>query len=197
MADQVKNAEPGVLRASRRNVKRALASTKSAGIRAIEDQITTLWPCNARYTGDHRSIFRKRYAEMITRVSLDLSFGDFVCALPLVLVHAPHSGTWLGLVGSPGRRGWEQAENALGWLQGASSRGRPHRSSCRPVRSPCRAGFSADYGGSRLAEPLPVTLACRDPGLRVLRSRAEDRRPAARQSAIPVYPYLGAAVTTL
>ena len=31
MADQVKNAEPEVLRASRRNVKRALASTKSFG----------------------------------------------------------------------------------------------------------------------------------------------------------------------
>ena len=42
-------------------------------IRVIEDQITTLRPYNARYTGDHRSIFRKRYAEMITRVSLDLS----------------------------------------------------------------------------------------------------------------------------
>ena len=27
----------------------------------------------ARYTGDHRSIFRKRYAEMITRISLDLA----------------------------------------------------------------------------------------------------------------------------
>jgi len=39
-------------------------------IRVIEDQITTLRPYNARYTGDHRSIFRKRYAEMITRVSL-------------------------------------------------------------------------------------------------------------------------------
>jgi hypothetical protein len=41
-------------------------------IRVIEDKITTLRPYNARYTGDHRSIFRKRYAEMITRVSLDL-----------------------------------------------------------------------------------------------------------------------------
>jgi hypothetical protein len=41
-------------------------------IRVIEDQITTLRPYNARYTGDHRSIFRKRYMEMITRVSLDL-----------------------------------------------------------------------------------------------------------------------------
>jgi hypothetical protein len=39
-------------------------------VRVIEDQITTLRPYNARYTGDHRSIFRKRYAEMITRVSL-------------------------------------------------------------------------------------------------------------------------------
>ena len=38
----------------------------------IEDQITTLRPYNARYTGDPRSIFRKRYAEMITRISLDL-----------------------------------------------------------------------------------------------------------------------------
>jgi hypothetical protein len=38
----------------------------------IEDQITTLRPYNARYTGDPRSIFRKRYMEMITRVSLDL-----------------------------------------------------------------------------------------------------------------------------
>ena len=28
-------------------------------IRVIEDQITTLRPYNARYTGDHRSIFRK------------------------------------------------------------------------------------------------------------------------------------------
>ena len=42
-------------------------------IRVIEDQITTLWPYNARYTGDPRSIFRKRYTEMITRVSLDLN----------------------------------------------------------------------------------------------------------------------------
>jgi hypothetical protein len=38
----------------------------------IEDQITTLQPYNARYTGDHRSIFRKRYVEMITRISLDM-----------------------------------------------------------------------------------------------------------------------------
>jgi len=38
----------------------------------IEDKITTLRPYNARYTGDHRSIFRKRYTEMITRVSLVL-----------------------------------------------------------------------------------------------------------------------------
>jgi hypothetical protein len=45
-------------------------------IRVIEDQITTLRPYNARYTGDHRSIFRKRYAEMITRVSLDLREVD-------------------------------------------------------------------------------------------------------------------------
>jgi hypothetical protein len=41
-------------------------------IRVIEDQITTLRPYNARYTGDHRSSFRKRYAEMITRISLDM-----------------------------------------------------------------------------------------------------------------------------
>jgi hypothetical protein len=41
-------------------------------IRVIEDQITTLRPYNARYTGDPRSIFQKRYTEMITRVSLDL-----------------------------------------------------------------------------------------------------------------------------
>jgi hypothetical protein len=45
-------------------------------IRVIEDQISTLRPYNARYTGDHRSIFRKRYAEMITRVSLDLVHGE-------------------------------------------------------------------------------------------------------------------------
>jgi nucleoside-diphosphate-sugar epimerase len=42
-----------------------------AVIRVIEDQITTLRPYNARYTGDPRSIFRKRYTEMITRISLD------------------------------------------------------------------------------------------------------------------------------
>jgi hypothetical protein len=42
----------------------------AAVIRVIEDQITTRRPYNARYTGDHRSIFRRRYAEMITRVSL-------------------------------------------------------------------------------------------------------------------------------
>jgi len=41
-------------------------------IRVIEDQITTLRPYNARYTGDHRSIFRKRYRKMITRVSTDM-----------------------------------------------------------------------------------------------------------------------------
>ena len=41
-------------------------------IRVIEDQITTLRPYNARYTGDPRSIFQKRYTEMITRVSLVL-----------------------------------------------------------------------------------------------------------------------------
>jgi hypothetical protein len=40
-----------------------------AVIRVIEDQITTLRPYNARYTGDHRSNFRERYGEMITRVS--------------------------------------------------------------------------------------------------------------------------------
>ena len=38
-------------------------------IRVIEDQITALRPYNARYTGDHRSIFRERFVEMITRVS--------------------------------------------------------------------------------------------------------------------------------
>ena len=45
-------------------------------IRVIEDQITTLRPYNARYTGDPRSIFRKRYTEMITRVSPDLREVD-------------------------------------------------------------------------------------------------------------------------
>jgi len=38
-------------------------------IRVTEGQITTLRPYNARYTGDNRSIFRKRHAEIITRVS--------------------------------------------------------------------------------------------------------------------------------
>jgi len=38
----------------------------------IEDQITTLRPYNARYMGDLRSIFQKRYAEMITCESLVL-----------------------------------------------------------------------------------------------------------------------------
>jgi trans-aconitate methyltransferase len=46
---------------------------KSIVIWVIEDQITILRPYNARYTGDPRSVFRKRYAEMITRVSLDRS----------------------------------------------------------------------------------------------------------------------------
>src|SRR5512140_3345232 len=48
--------------------------TESAG---IEDQITTLRPYNARYTGDHRSIFRKRYTEMITggKTLKDLGYG--------------------------------------------------------------------------------------------------------------------------
>ena len=41
-------------------------------IRVIENQITILRPYNTRYTGVPRSIFRKRYMEMITRVSLDL-----------------------------------------------------------------------------------------------------------------------------
>jgi hypothetical protein len=48
-------------------------------IRVIEDQITTLRPYNARYTDDHRQIFRKRHAEMITRVSRQ---------------SAPSLGTW-------------------------------------------------------------------------------------------------------
>jgi len=38
-------------------------------MRVIEDQITALRPYNARYTGDHRSIFRKSNRKMITRVS--------------------------------------------------------------------------------------------------------------------------------
>jgi len=38
-------------------------------IRVIKRQITTLRPYNARYTGDNRSIFRKRHAKIITRVS--------------------------------------------------------------------------------------------------------------------------------
>jgi hypothetical protein len=46
--------------------------TDSADIRVIEDQITALRPYNARYTDDHRSIFRKGYAEMVTRISLYL-----------------------------------------------------------------------------------------------------------------------------
>jgi hypothetical protein len=41
-------------------------------IRVIENQITALRPYNARYTDDNRSIFRKRNAEIITRVSPDL-----------------------------------------------------------------------------------------------------------------------------
>jgi hypothetical protein len=49
----------------------------------IEDQIATLRPYNARYTGDHRSIFRKRYAEMITRISLDMYFDRL--AFPITL----------------------------------------------------------------------------------------------------------------
>lgn len=55
-------------------------------IRVIKDQITTLRPYNARYMGDHRSIFRKRYRKMITRVSLDRSGNPIassaVCAGP-------------------------------------------------------------------------------------------------------------------
>jgi hypothetical protein len=50
----------------------SLTRHRSIVIRVIENQITTLRPYNARYTGDHRSIFRKRYTEMITRVSLVL-----------------------------------------------------------------------------------------------------------------------------
>jgi hypothetical protein len=38
-------------------------------VRVIEEQITTLRPFNVRYTGDHRQIFRKRKAEMITCLS--------------------------------------------------------------------------------------------------------------------------------
>jgi hypothetical protein len=67
--------EPGarmnVLRAPYALGERSLDKYLIGVIRVIEDQITTLRPYNARYTGDHRSIFRKRYAEMITRVSLD------------------------------------------------------------------------------------------------------------------------------
>jgi hypothetical protein len=44
-------------------------------IRVIEDQITTLRPYNARYTGDHRSFFSVRYVEMITRISLVMQRG--------------------------------------------------------------------------------------------------------------------------
>jgi hypothetical protein len=68
------SAEPADLRNTRTMPPRYAASTESAG-RVIEDQITTLRPYNARYTGDPRSIFRKRYMEMITRVSLDLSYA--------------------------------------------------------------------------------------------------------------------------
>src|SRR2546430_11707163 len=58
-------------------------------IRVIEDQITTLRPYNARYTGDHRSIFRKRYAEMITRISLDMrAFGPSAHALFVTVGHS-------------------------------------------------------------------------------------------------------------
>ena len=54
-------------------VELSLALKHKVGvIRVIEDQIATLRPYNARYTGDPRSIFRKRYTEMITRVSPDL-----------------------------------------------------------------------------------------------------------------------------
>ena len=54
-------------------------------IRVIEDQITTLRPYNARYTGDPRSIFRKRYTEMITHVSLVRSGRDADRSLDLLL----------------------------------------------------------------------------------------------------------------
>jgi hypothetical protein len=40
------------------NVTLPIDKHKSIVIRVIEDQITTLRPYNARYTGDHRSFFR-------------------------------------------------------------------------------------------------------------------------------------------
>ncbi len=69
----------------------------------IEDRITTLRPYNARYTGDHRSFFREGYAEMITRVSLDL-FDLARCAASVFVTvrerrrvgfSRPASGVWL------------------------------------------------------------------------------------------------------
>jgi trans-aconitate methyltransferase len=59
-------AELGHLYESRLTVRKRSDRKESADTRVIEDQITTLRPYNARYTGDHRSIFRKRYTEMIT-----------------------------------------------------------------------------------------------------------------------------------
>jgi 3-(3-hydroxy-phenyl)propionate hydroxylase len=74
-----------------------------AVIRVIEDQITTLRPYNARYTGDPRSIFRKRYMEMITRVSLDrflaegqaMQIQDFAW-IPLDISDFPARHNYLG-----------------------------------------------------------------------------------------------------
>ena len=71
-------------------------------IRVIEDQITTLRPYNARYTGDHRSIFRKRYTEMITRVSLDMSAFDPSAHALFVTVGHPRPGReGNGMAGMP------------------------------------------------------------------------------------------------
>ena len=65
----------------------------------IEDQITTLRPYNARYTGDHRSIFRKRYRKMITRVSADLRLFEPITMLRLSRYAAAKSAVVYGLQG--------------------------------------------------------------------------------------------------
>ncbi len=78
--------ELDVLYVCARSISATAGKDRVGVIRVIEDQITTLRPYNARYTGDPRSIFRKRYTEMITRVSLDMCTRTLPLLVPACLL---------------------------------------------------------------------------------------------------------------
>ena len=130
-----------------RTAKRGNGQREIIGvIRVIEDQITTLRPYNARYTGDPRSIFRKRYMEMITRVSL-------ARRLMAGRQHQTRAGLARGFRGAPGL----SCPAGAGYIRALAARRR-----CGPSGITVRAGPAGRWPTREnlaMAVPASVTSA--------------------------------------